>query len=79
VRFVPTLFREAPERLAPGGRLLVQFPMWYRKRLEQAAAQHGLELVSVRRARLKGPGLFLLSLLYMQVGWRSAFFLWRVV
>jgi SAM-dependent methyltransferase len=78
VRFVPTLFREAPERLAPGGRLLVQFPMWYRKRLEKVAAQNGLELVSVRRARLKGPGLFLLSLLYMQVGWRSAFFLWRV-
>jgi SAM-dependent methyltransferase len=78
IRFVPTLFREAPQRLAPGGRLLVQFPMWYRKRLEKAAAQNGLELVSVRRARLKGPGLFLLSLLYMQVGWRSAFFLWRV-
>ena len=77
-RFVPTLFREAPERLAPGGRLLVQFPLWYRKRLETAAAQNGLELVSVRRARLKPPSLFLLSVLYMQVGWRSAFFLWRV-
>jgi SAM-dependent methyltransferase len=77
-RFVPTLFREAAERLAPGGRLLVQFPLWYRRRLERVAAQNGFELVSVRRAALKPPGLFLLSLLYMQVGWRSAFFLWRV-
>jgi release factor glutamine methyltransferase len=78
VRFLPTLFREAPKRLTKGGRLLVQFPIWYRRRLEALARANGLELVSVRRTPLKSPGLFLLSLLYMQVGWRSAFFLFRV-
>jgi release factor glutamine methyltransferase len=78
VRFLPTLFREAPKRLTKDGRLLVQFPIWYRRRLEALARANGLELVSVRRTPLKSPGLFLLSLLYMQVGWRSAFFLFRV-
>lgn len=78
VRFLPTLFREAPKHLSKDGRLLVQFPMWHRARLEALAAANGLELVSVRRTAAKPLGLFLLSLLYMQVGWRSTFFLFRV-
>jgi methylase of polypeptide subunit release factors len=79
VRFLPTLFREAPKHLTADGRMLVQFPMWFRGRLEQLAKANGLELVSAKRTKLKGPGLFLLSMLYMQVGWRSGFFLFKPV
>lgn len=78
VRFLPALFGQAARHLTPDGRLLVQFPLWYRRRLERLAAANGLELVSVKRTALKGPGLFLLSLAYMQVGWRSAFYVFRV-
>jgi release factor glutamine methyltransferase len=75
VRYLPTLFAGVGEHLAKDGRLLVQFPMWFRRRIERLASKHGLKLVAVRRMPLKSPGLFLLSLLYMQVGFRSAFYL----
>jgi SAM-dependent methyltransferase len=78
VRYLPVLFGQVREHLTPEGRLLVQFPMWFKGRLQRLAADHGLELVSVRRTPMKGPGLFLLSLAYMQVGFRSAFYLFRV-
>jgi release factor glutamine methyltransferase len=75
VRYLPTLFAQVGEHLAPGGRLLVQFPIWFRRRIETLAARHGLKLVAVRRLPPKSPTLALLSLLYMQVGFRSAFYL----
>jgi len=75
VRYLPTLFAQAGEHLADHGRLLVQFPIWFKKRIERLASVHGLKLVAVRRLPPKSPALFLLSLLYMQVGFRSAFFL----
>ena len=78
VRFLPLLFGQVRGHLTAEGRLLVQFPLWFKGRLKRLAADHGLELVSVRRTPLKGPGLFLLSLIYMQVGFRSAFYLFRV-
>jgi release factor glutamine methyltransferase len=34
-----------------------------------------MKLLAVRRLPLKSPALFLLSLLYMQVGFRSAYYL----
>ena len=77
VRFLPTLLREAAKRLTPEGRMLVQFPLWFRKRVVAMAQSNGLELISIRRSPLKGPGLFLLSMLYMQVGWRSGFYHFR--
>jgi SAM-dependent methyltransferase len=79
VRYLPTLFDQVGEHLTPDGRLLVQFPIWFRRKLKKLGAEHGFELVSVERTPLKGPGLFLLSLAYMQVGFRSAFFLFRRV
>jgi methylase of polypeptide subunit release factors len=75
VLYLPTLFAQVGEYLAEDGRLLVQFPIWFRKRIERLASGHGLKLVAVRRLPLKSPALFLLSLLYMQVGFRSAFYL----
>jgi release factor glutamine methyltransferase len=75
VRYLPTLFAGVREHLTQDGRLLVQFPMWFRRRIEKLAAIHGMKLVSVRRLPLKSPGLFLLSLLYLQVGFRSTFYL----
>lgn len=75
VRFLPSLFAQAGAHLNKDGRVLIQFPIWFRPRIEELAAKHGLKLLSVKRLPLKSPGLFLLSLAYMQVGWRSAFFL----
>ena len=74
VRFVPTLFAQVGEHLSKDGRLIVQFPLWFRARIEKLASEHGLKLVSVRRAPSKSPTLFLLGLLYFQVGLRSAFY-----
>lgn len=74
-RYLPALFAHAGEHLADHGRILMQFPMWFRKRIERLASQHGFKVVAVRRMPSKSPGLMLLSLLYMQVGFRSAFYL----
>jgi release factor glutamine methyltransferase len=75
VRYLPTLFSQVGQHLAEDGRLLIQFPIWFRGRIEELASRQGLKVVAVRRLPLKSPGLFLLSLLYMQVGFRSAFYL----
>jgi release factor glutamine methyltransferase len=77
VRFLPTLFAEVGAHLTRDGRLLVQFPIWFRGRIDALAVSHGLQVVSVRRLPPKSFGLSLLSLAYMQVGWRSAYFLIR--
>jgi release factor glutamine methyltransferase len=75
VRYLPTLFAQVGQHLAEDGRLLIQFPIWFRGRIEKLASEQGLRVVAVRRLPSKSPGLFLLSLLYMQVGFRSAFYL----
>ena len=75
VRYLPTLFAQVGQHLAEDGRLLIQFPIWFRGRIEKLASEQGLRVVAVRRLPPKSPGLFLLSLLYMQVGFRSAFYL----
>ena len=75
VRYLPMLFAGAGGRLTSNGRLLVQFPIWFRRRIEGLAARHGLQVIAVRRLPPKSLGLSLLSLAYMQVGWRSAYFL----
>jgi SAM-dependent methyltransferase len=75
VRYLPALFAGVGERLTDEGRLLVQFPIWFRGRIEGLAARHGLQVVSVKRLPAKSLGLSLLSLVYMQVGFRSAHFL----
>ncbi len=75
VRYLPTLFAQVGNYLAEDGRLLIQFPIWFRGHIERMASARGLKLVEVRRLPLKSPALFLLSLLYMQVGFRSAFYL----
>lgn len=75
VRYLPLLFAGIRERLTEDGRLLVQFPIWFRKRIERLAARHGLRVVAVRRLPRKSLGLSLLSLAYLQVGWRSAHYL----
>jgi release factor glutamine methyltransferase len=75
VRYLPTLFSQVGQHLAADGRLLIQFPLWFRGRIEKLASEQGLKVVAVRRLPPKSAGLFLLSLLYMQVGFRSAFYL----
>ena len=75
VRYLPTLFAEVGGHLTDEGRLLVQFPMWFSGRIKRLAARHGLRVVEVKRLPPKSLGLSLLSLAYMQVGFRSAHFL----
>ena len=77
VRYMPVLFDNVGEHLVDGGLLLVQFPIWFRKKVERMASGHGLELIEVKRVPLKSPSLLLLSLAYMQFGFRSAYYLWR--
>lgn len=75
VRYLPLLFSQMGEHLTPKGRVLIQFPMWFKGRIRKLAAQHGFKVVEVKRMPAKSLGLMLLSLAYMQVGWRSAFYL----
>jgi release factor glutamine methyltransferase len=75
VRYLPALFEQVGDHLAEGGRLLIQYPMWFRGLIERLGAERGLKLTEVRRMPLKSPALLLLSLLYMQFGFRSAFYL----
>ena len=75
VRYLPLLFSQMGEHLTGRGRVLIQFPMWFKGRIKKLAAQHGMKVVQVRRMPAKSPGLFLLSVAYMQVGFRSALYL----
>ena len=77
MRYMPTLFSQVGNYLAEDGRLLVQFPSWSRPRIEKLASEHGLELISVQPLPRKPPTLSLLSVLYMQVGFKSALYLLR--
>jgi release factor glutamine methyltransferase len=74
-RYLPILFSQVGEHLAADGRLLIQYPMWFKGTIERLASAHGMKVLSVRRMPSKSLPLFLLSLAYMQVGWRSAFYL----
>jgi len=78
-RYLPILFSEVGKHLAGDGRLLIQYPMWFRGLIERLAAAHGMKLLAVRRLPSKSPSLLLLSLLYMQFGFRSAFYLLQPV
>jgi release factor glutamine methyltransferase len=74
-RYLPILFSQVGEHLAADGRLLIQYPLWFKGLIEKMAAAHGMKVLEVRRMPSKSLSLFLLSLAYMQVGWRSAFYL----
>jgi release factor glutamine methyltransferase len=74
VKYLPTLFAQAGDHLADGGRLLVQFPLRSRSRIEKLAADHGLELILARPLPPKSLSLSLLSFIYMQVGFKSTLY-----
>lgn len=75
VRYLPALFASVKDHLTDNGRLLIQFPLWFRGRIHRLAAQHGMKVVSVDRMPAKSPSLFLTSLLYLQVGFLSTYYL----
>ena len=79
MRYLPTLFAQVGDHLTDNGRLLIQYPIWFRGMIERLGAECGMKLVQVKRMPLKSPGLLLLSLLYMQFGFRSAFYLMEPV
>lgn len=74
-RYMPTLFAKVCDYLSEDGRLLIQFPSKAQPRIESLAAAQGLKLVSVQRLPGKSLALSLLSLLYMQVGFKSSLYL----
>ena len=74
-RYLPVLFSQARNYLEKDGRLLVQYPGWFSGLIKKLAAEHGLEVVKIQRMPRKSLSLLLLSLAYMQVGWRSTLFL----
>jgi SAM-dependent methyltransferase len=76
-RYLPILFAEAHKYLEHDGRLLVQYPGWFGGLIKRLAADHGLEVVKVQRMPRKSLYLSLLSLAYMQVGFRSTRFIIR--
>jgi 3-dehydrosphinganine reductase len=75
VKYLPTLFAQVGDYLTEDGRLLVQFPSWSRSRIEKLASEHGLELISMKPLPRKPPKLSLLSVLYMQIGFKSTLYL----
>lgn len=77
VKYLPTLFAQVGEYLTEDGRLLVQFPLGSRSRIERLAAEHGLELISMRPLPRKPLSLALWSVLYMQIGFKSTWYLLR--
>jgi release factor glutamine methyltransferase len=74
-RYLPILFSEAGKYLDKDGRVLMQFPLWFKPRIERLAMKYGWTVKSVTRMPPKSFGLFMLSLAYLQVGFRSAFYL----
>ena len=75
VKYFPTLFAQAGDHLAESGRLLIQFPLGSRYRIERLASEHGLEVISMRPLPRKPLILSPLSALYMQVGFKSTWYL----
>lgn len=75
VRYLPILFAEVHEHLEPGGRLLVQYPMWFKGSIKRLASRHGLTVTKIERMPAKSLKLALLSLVYLQVGFRSTLYL----
>jgi methylase of polypeptide subunit release factors len=78
-RYLPVLFAEAGKHLEKDGRLLIQYPAWFGGLIKRLAARHGFEVIKVERLPLKSLQLTLLSLAYMQVGWRSTLFLLKPI
>ncbi|ADM09086.1 hypothetical protein PB2503_05057 [Parvularcula bermudensis HTCC2503] len=76
-RYLPRLFTALDQHLAPGGRVLVQYPAWFAHRLTALAEAYGFRLVEKKRMPPKPWRLRLLSLIYLQVGFRSSFFLFE--
>ncbi len=77
VRYLPLLFAGVHDHLEKDGRLLVQYPAWFEGKLLKLADANGMELVSKKRMPAKSLGLSLISLAYLQVGFRSTFFLFK--
>ena len=74
-RYLPILFAEAGKHLAKDGRLLIQYPGWFSGSIKRLAADHGLEVVKIQRMPRKSLYLSLLSVAYMQLGFRSTQYL----
>lgn len=76
-KYLSILFAEVGNHLAADGRLVLQFPAGAQGRIEKLASRHRLEIVSVQRLPPKPIKLSLLSILYLQVGFKSALYVLR--
>lgn len=77
LRYLPVLFAQVHEYLADEGRLLIQFPWWFRHKIECLAQEHDFTIESIQPLPRKSFGTFLMSVLYLQAGFRSSHFLLR--
>ncbi|MGE3246080.1 MAG: methyltransferase [Beijerinckiaceae bacterium] len=74
VRYLPVLFSEVGKYMEPDAKLIVQYPGWFKGHIKALAEKHGLKVTSIKRMPLKSLYLSLLSLAYMQVGFRSTLY-----
>lgn len=77
LHYLPVLFSQAQNYLADKGRLLVQYPWWFRREIEALARDNGFEILSIKPLPPKSFGGVLLSMAYLQAGFRSSYFLLR--
>lgn len=77
VRYLPILFKEVHNYLTDDGVLIVQFPGWFTSQLRRLASENGLEITEIKPLRRKSIYLCLLSLVYLQVGFRSTHYVMR--
>jgi methylase of polypeptide subunit release factors len=76
-KYMPALFARVGDYLANDGLLLIQFPSKARPRIEKLAAENGLELLTMQRLPPKALMLSVLSVLYLQIGFKSALYVLR--
>lgn len=74
VRYLPVLFAEVHKYLDKDAKLLVQYPGWFKGHIRMLAENNGLKVTAIQRMPRKSLYLSLLSLAYMQVGFRSTLF-----
>ena|ERR1700761_1477342 len=73
-RYLPVLFSQVGNYLETDGRLIVQYPGWFAGLIKRLAVANGLEVIKVQPLPSKSLYLSLLSLAYLQVGFRSTLF-----
>jgi SAM-dependent methyltransferase len=76
-RFIPMLFAEGARYLAPGGRLIMGYPSFWKDWLCELAEAHGWRLVEKKRMPPKPRSILLDCMLHFQFGWMATFYVFE--